>query len=509
MEELLEILSTPYQLTEYREDWPNGKKGCLFYIPEIEEFEHGLGTICLIDAWWRKDDEIGLYNELHQCEWELAAENCIIRGYGAFLIRLGWIERNFEAVPERWELYCKWEDEVKKLPWHHPMERIAEECDNWLRRDDDVLQAYLQDKVDSGSFMYLTIRDTIRYTVKQVIDEIPTMMWKMQPVIKWDLENNGYGSWATYYHEVDSMMSEGRDYVELGGFRASMLNYFAAHYLCQKVLDEEDENKAAEWMRNGFYHIDDDVEHTITLNDIPFVFNGLDIEAVYECYRTVREEKIITRLKKEFKFAYCSDEEKKEQILHEMLFYESLWISDDDIRFLNHMSEETKDHLHRLIFHYMLSLILQYNGTAQEEDRDIMFECFPKEMELITLTAKNEQYKVEAENSGQVVVPQEEEVPTIAPLEDTFTVTYRRKPDYTKLIDFLVEEKQNASDADWARHALVIYEHTPTVLRDRPSTFVKWLKNFCEIFGRPYKSSYEPGKLKKHKKSKAEKYMPL
>ena len=390
MKELLEILSTPYQLTEYREDWPNGKKGCLFYIPEIEEFGHGLGTICLIDAWWRKDDEIGLYNELHQCEWELAAENCIIRGYGAFLIRLGWIERNFEAVPERWELYCKWEDEVKKLPWHHPMERIAEECDNWLRRDDEVLQSYLQDKEDSGSFMYLTMRDTIRYTVKQVIDDIPTMMWKMQPVIKWDLKNNGYGSWATYYHELDIMMSGGKDFVEFGGFRASMLNYFSAHYVCQKVLEEEDEHKAAEWVRNGFYHYDDDVEHTITLNDIPFVFNGLDIETVYECYRTIREEKIITRLKSKFKFAYCSDEEKKEQILHEMLFYESIWFPDNEMAFVQYMSKATKDNLHQHIFHYMLSLILQYQGTCSEEDKNIMLECFPEEMSLMYLVAQSD-----------------------------------------------------------------------------------------------------------------------
>lgn len=516
MKELLEILSTPYQLTEYREDWPNGKKGCLFYIPEIEEFGHGYGTICLIDAWWRKDDVIGMHNVLHHIEWDLATDSCIVRGFGAFLIRLGWIERNFEAVPERWSLYCKWVDENKKLRWNHPMEQIAEECYNWLRRDDDVLQKYLNEQEDEGLYLYLTIRDTIRYVVKQVIDDIPTMMWQMQPVIKWDINDNSNGSWMTYYVDLDTMMSEGKSWFEFMGFRASMLNYFAAHYICRKVLQEEDESKAAEWICDGFYHYEDEVQHSITLNKIPFVYNGLDIGAVYDCYRNRRKELITIQLKKEIDFAFGSEEEKNAQIIHEMLYYEHMFYPFEQHPLEKYMSEKTKSNLKRLLFHYMMSVISLYNEPCSDEDRDIMFECFPEEMNLIALVAKSEQEKAMTEDkkNDAITNSRKKEVPTQEQLEKTFTYVYRndKRAFYPHLIEFLLQERDRTDHyaaADWARHALVIYEQQPTILKHRPSTFAKWLDDFSKMFGRECQTMYEPGKIKKRRKSYVINFMPV
>ena len=79
-------------------------------------------------------------------------------------------------------------------------------------------------------------------------------------------------------------------------------------------------------------------------------------------------------------------------------------------------------------------------------------------------------------------------------LEDIFTLRYRRTEDYNHLLQFLEQERKNASDADWARYALAIYE--ADVFIHRPKGFNKWLPVFCQLFGREV--AYQvPNKLKR------------
>ena len=111
---------------------------------------------------------------------------------------------------------------------------------------------------------------------------------------------------------------------------------------------------------------------------------------------------------------------------------------------------------------------------------------------------------------------QEQEAKSIAengkkmtPFEETFTFVYRNHISYPLFVDFMCKEKDRATDADWARHALVIYDYKPTVLQNRPNTFTQWLHDCCELFGRKWVRDYEPEKLRKtNKKSKVEIFMP-
>lgn len=87
--------------------------------------------------------------------------------------------------------------------------------------------------------------------------------------------------------------------------------------------------------------------------------------------------------------------------------------------------------------------------------------------------------------------------------ENVFTYLYTKSSAYRSLIDFLLIEKDKkgrSADADWARHALAIYEWKPTVLKNRPNTYLEWLEIFCQLFGRKYVRTYEPNKLKMTKK---------
>lgn len=79
-------------------------------------------------------------------------------------------------------------------------------------------------------------------------------------------------------------------------------------------------------------------------------------------------------------------------------------------------------------------------------------------------------------------------------LEDIFTLRYRRTDDYNRLLQFLEQERKEASDADWARYALAIYE--ADVFVHRPRGFNNWLPVFCLLFGREV--AYQvPNKLKR------------
>lgn len=108
--------------------------------------------------------------------------------------------------------------------------------------------------------------------------------------------------------------------------------------------------------------------------------------------------------------------------------------------------------------------------------------------------------------------------PTIKPLdseltslERTFSFKYREDGKYQLLINFLMKEKDRSdrtADADWSRHALVLFEHKSKILVNCPNTFTEWLHQFCTLFGRPWVRDYEPNKLRTQKKSMIEKYMP-
>ena len=86
MKEIYELLSTPCQLTEYRE-WPDGRQGCLFYIARNDV---GIRKgIYLVDTPCRKEDKLGEFNQLHRAELKaLNEKNGILMGALADVFRL-------------------------------------------------------------------------------------------------------------------------------------------------------------------------------------------------------------------------------------------------------------------------------------------------------------------------------------------------------------------------------------------------------------------------------------
>lgn len=89
------------------------------------------------------------------------------------------------------------------------------------------------------------------------------------------------------------------------------------------------------------------------------------------------------------------------------------------------------------------------------------------------------------------------EKPTQDELKAVFTLAYLYKNESKLLVSFLRAEKETATDGDWARYALSIYEHK-SIFISRPTGFTKWLPKFCRLFGRSV-AYQEPNKLRRTK----------
>ena len=93
--------------------------------------------------------------------------------------------------------------------------------------------------------------------------------------------------------------------------------------------------------------------------------------------------------------------------------------------------------------------------------------------------------------------------PTEKQLEETFTYPFRQSQGYPLMIDHLIKDAKAASDIQWARHALAIYDNVPSVLLNKPTDFKSWLIDFCKLFHREWVRDYEPQKLRKVKGKRA------
>lgn len=66
-----------HQVSDYRNDWPNGQQGFLWYIPEyvIPEIEYCGPAFCIINSPWREGEELYTHDQLHPVELKQVMEN--------------------------------------------------------------------------------------------------------------------------------------------------------------------------------------------------------------------------------------------------------------------------------------------------------------------------------------------------------------------------------------------------------------------------------------------------
>ncbi len=381
--DIFQALNTPRQITEYRE-WPGDKKGCLFYVPFTDFYENGFGAICLIDAPWRKNDKIGTHNLLHECEWDMAEHNCIVCGYGAFLIQWNWAAKYAIDVDEGWRIYKEWVEKSMNVNWDdEPMEFLTIECQKWLKRHKRMLYEYCSSENYEGDSVDSLFNATIDHLVKQMSMDMPTMMWNMEPYLGYYVKNS-----SNYIQPQIEIIQTNKDgYEALSGFCEVITNYLASFYVFEKLEGGilKDDMEPEEWIYNAFTTYRD-IAPTIVFNEVFFCVDGPDIQAMLDCYKRKKEELMVAQLKKDIDYALCrSDEAKHLLTIHSMFMEETYHFPNFNDEAYDYLSNSSKEYLTFLYIAYMRELLEQLKDSQfYDEDKKYLLDNFPELISPLT-----------------------------------------------------------------------------------------------------------------------------
>lgn len=160
------------------------------------------------------------------------------------------------------------------------------------------------------------------------------------------------------------------------------------------------------------------------------------------------------------------------------------WNQEHDEIVLNGGNEEEIEVIKKLEYERKLAFADFYEAAVlMKEELPIPKEMLPLPKEVLQETEDVQAPKEEAKLT-----------PTEADFETTFSMRYRRTEEYVRLRHFMEQERTEASNADWTRYALALYE--ADIFVRRPRTFKLWLPRFSKLFER--NASYqEPNKLKR------------
>lgn len=324
-------LFTTRQLTEYRK-WPDGRKGCLFYIPQLHKFDtEEIGGIYLVKSPFRKLDKIGEFNQLHKTEIEaLNREDCIIANFGAFLysVNFDWgFERNYDTVINYWQDYCEWTNQFRS-PEEKGWEILFSESRFWLQRDKDFLASYVGFRLNSHK-EFLFDRIVLDEVMKKMASTYD-MMWNVSPYIlipnklgtsyqvanndlpdgkdvksyidqlekhypiqyylyrnpqKIALTKNHEEFHFLWYDKKNDCLNPILEYSEedgdiISGFPAMFTNFIASHWAYEQITNSNELDQRTKTFLDCFVL----GENSINIDALEFSFFGMDCEEVYKNY---------------------------------------------------------------------------------------------------------------------------------------------------------------------------------------------------------------------------------
>ena len=460
-----ESLFTTRQLTEYRE-WPDGRKGCLFYIPKLQKFDaEEFGGIYLVKSTFRKLDKIGEFNQLHEAELQaLNQDDCIIANFGAFLysVEFDWAaEKNYDTVIDYWHDYCEWMNQFQ-TPEEDEWDRLFPESRLWLQRNKDFLTAYTGYRRDSFK-QYLFDRIVLNEVMKKMSSTYD-WMWNVSPYIQipnktgatYKIEGNdlpekkdaklysdqlGKQYPIQYYiyrdskkialtrcHEefhllwydnkkdclVPILEYSEEDGDIISGFPAMFTNFIASHWVYEQIINSSEPDVRTKLLLKSF----SPSESSIDIGALEFSFFGMDCEEVYKNY--------IKILLKNAEYAGKAkshdplDSEQRKQWRYYATAFDiekSLYELGQDIYvYLSNEQAETLRTYTRDFFRYLLKMI---EGS----------EFYEEELQAFNELFGEEKQNKPSYNESEIDVPQE---------KDRFR--------YVKLVKWLKVQKELGND---------------------------------------------------------------
>lgn len=223
-------------------------------------------------------------------------------------------------------------------------------------------------------------------------------------------------------------------------------------------------------------------------------------DAFFEARKTVRYE----MNKHKFKIGLSSDKEKTIKDLISLLDYEKSAAGRAYISNGFKIDPHPIGRRDTLARYYMRGWIEDIRDKEKfiREDAQRFYEVYLQEMELRNMLSKSHGDVLSEQESER---KQNEREINEDGLRECFRIAFRGAGNGN--IDYftnnlLPDLKQNWSDKDFARIALMIYNSGKLMPVMRPNTFKTWYRKFCELVGCGFHEDYKPSILKADDKFK-------
>lgn len=486
-----ESLFTTRQLTEYRE-WSDGRKGCLFYVAvDDNPFGKGRASVYRIEAPWREDDHVGEHDHLHRKEIEaISSDNYIIGGFWAFLLRQGcaiWMNET-KLIEQYWQTYCQhYYEQDEYYHWRY----IQHECIYWTQRNKILMDDYLSQQKLPRTFNY-DAHQMIRWKLER---KRLNAFWSMKeylPIISF-YENETVRE-TVYEPNSFRIVDKNTENVIVNGYLSLLINFAAAKRIINDFWKEKNLDNGLPPLINRLNQ-----KESIDIKDIENPFYMSAREHLQKMYIEDQLETVRISFNDDTNYR-LDDEDGQKARRYDRLFRWELEYLKTNKEFYKYMNQGQLADVKQLTRDFLTSILIELKdadkkGKFYKKAFALFLKPFPEEDERKTISHCIDKEK-----------------PLQNELSNTFTYTYinsaETKTAYSLLISTLKEECDKASDADWARHALVIFNSS--VLRNKWKSYKEWLSYFDKLFGRTQTQYSEPNKLKRsQKKSKIEIYLPL
>lgn len=217
-------------------------------------------------------------------------------------------------------------------------------------------------------------------------------------------------------------------------------------------------------------------------------------DALFEAQKKVRYE----MNKHKFKIGLSSDKEKTIKDLISQLNYE---VSAFGIAYISNGFKISSDlvSVRDILTRYYMNPRLTKDIPDKEkfirEDAQSFYEVYLQEMNLRNMLSQSqENFSVERDNECR----QNEREINEDGLRECFRIAFRGAGNGN--IDYftnnlLPDLKQNWSDKDFAKIALMIYDSGKLMPAMRPNTFKSWYEKFCGLVGCRFHKDYKPSIL--------------
>lgn len=420
-------LFTTRQITGYQ-TWPDGRQGCLFFIPNFYYWGHSCDLIALIDSPVRKEDTIGACDTLHKAELDaINKQNVIALGYFAALTY-----RFFELdQPDAIDLVDLFDDFEE---WDHYYARKRNGASPVFRYDADLFY-FETEGIRESNMPYLNqlFKPFFSNDCKN-LDELFRFAYKI-PLLNWlekdetqlselafevqfdDPEDPEDGYIAEYSLDDHILCVPGAKQWTISGFQAFFMNYAMANFTCtdfRKKAYNGDFIPAVNTLYERIWYGE------LKYDDVEIDHRKLNLKQIYDAYIQDAQSKIFDTLKARF-VSFSIMDEKSQQIKVLKLLFQREW---NKAQKSNPFILRLKK-IHRQLLHIGLQYFFLYILGLIKDDQEAYTACY------------NLMNNVE---QPEPALPQSEETkPALEPIPNLDKPKLRKdgKPSYEEIYNYI------------------------------------------------------------------------